>query len=416
VTITRNAATGFWEADITDRKLGRIHISLKTKRKAEADDRHAALKALMREGHADLVQQLRDRKLNIEAVTRAHRDRTPFAKLAESAWPTLGVAREEYVAWLEAKPKTAPNTVRQATTLLAAAVEHFGEDKTLDAITVDQIAKWQAELVQGTEERGPRDPESTVPAYLVRLSALFNWTQKREKRQALEMQRPMRLLANPIDRELVPTAKEGRKRFLSVEEAERLIAATPEQFKFAVRAGLFAGLRLGEMLTLRPPPFDLDLVHRLIAIQSKGDWRPKTPSSTRHIPIADDLDQSIECQIAAYASTDWMVPGLKRSDVHLSAKQFQKIFARIVEDAGLMPGRIHPNGVTYHTLRHTFASWLVMAGVDLWTVAKLLGHKDIKEVEKTYAHLAPDHLKAAIGKLGKYWRPDITPPAERRKA
>jgi integrase len=51
--------------------------------------------------------------------------------------------------------------------------------------------------------------------------------------------------------------------------------------------------------------------------------------------------------------------------------------------------------VTFHTLRHTFASHAVMAGVDLYTLAKLLGHRDITMVQR-YAHLAPDHLKAAV--------------------
>ena len=51
-----------------------------------------------------------------------------------------------------------------------------------------------------------------------------------------------------------------------------------------------------------------------------------------------------------------------------------------------------------HTLRHTFASHLVMKGVDLPTVQKLMGHSDIQST-KIYAHLAPDHLANAVDKL-----------------
>ena len=54
--------------------------------------------------------------------------------------------------------------------------------------------------------------------------------------------------------------------------------------------------------------------------------------------------------------------------------------------------------VTPHTLRHSFASWLVMKGVDLGTVQKLLGHADIT-MTMVYAHLAPDHIKAAVERL-----------------
>jgi integrase len=42
-----------------------------------------------------------------------------------------------------------------------------------------------------------------------------------------------------------------------------------------------------------------------------------------------------------------------------------------------------------------------MKGVDLYTVAKLLGHSGIKQVEQTYAHLAPDHKRNAVAKLGE---------------
>ncbi len=51
-----------------------------------------------------------------------------------------------------------------------------------------------------------------------------------------------------------------------------------------------------------------------------------------------------------------------------------------------------------HTLRHTFASHLVMNGVDLPTVKRLMGHTDI-QTTMIYAHLAPEHLSDAVNKL-----------------
>lgn len=85
-------------------------------------------------------------------------------------------------------------------------------------------------------------------------------------------------------------------------------------------------------------------------------------------------------------------------------------FARVVDRLGLNDGvRDRRQRVTFHTLRHTYASWLVEAGVDLYTVSKLLGHKSLAMTQR-YAHVGPnaqrqavqdltEHLKAPAGQL-----------------
>ena len=53
---------------------------------------------------------------------------------------------------------------------------------------------------------------------------------------------------------------------------------------------------------------------------------------------------------------------------------------------------------SFHSLRHTAASWLVMQGVDLYAVGQLLGHKTPRMTQR-YAHLSPHYMAASVGKL-----------------
>ena len=71
--------------------------------------------------------------------------------------------------------------------------------------------------------------------------------------------------------------------------------------------------------------------------------------------------------------------------------------------------------VTFHTLRHTFASHLVMAGVDLYTVSELLGHSSI-EMTQRYAHLSPDHKRMVMDRLERYFQEKGTADAIQAQA
>jgi integrase len=75
----------------------------------------------------------------------------------------------------------------------------------------------------------------------------------------------------------------------------------------------------------------------------------------------------------------------------LSARHW---FSRAVKKAGL-------TRFTWHDLRHTFASRLVMEGVDIVTVSKLLGHRSLA-MTRRYSHLSPEHEQVAVERLNRY--------------
>jgi integrase len=123
--------------------------------------------------------------------------------------------------------------------------------------------------------------------------------------------------------------------------------------------------------------------------------------------MAGQLVPIAKRHLELYASPHWMCPHPRIEDRPLDKNILGGAFLRIVEDAGLVAGARDPMGVTFHTLRHSFASWLVMAGVDLWTVAQLLGHSGIKLVEQTYGHLSPNHKRLAVDRLGTAYKLDL---------
>jgi integrase len=147
---------------------------------------------------------------------------------------------------------------------------------------------------------------------------------------------------------------------------------------------LYTGLRRDELTHLAWA--DLDFSRRILTVQAKEGWRPKD-NEVRHIPMAPrlhDLLRSLPRKDSLWVfSTIHGGPHLG----HILSRDFRKL----ARACGV-------KGASLHTLRHTFASHLVMNGTDIYTVQKLLGHSSIKTTE-IYAHLAPDFLKAAVARL-----------------
>lgn len=154
------------------------------------------------------------------------------------------------------------------------------------------------------------------------------------------------------------------------------------------RTFVLTGMRSGELVNLEWE--DLNFAQGLIHIRNKEFWQPKRRHE-RDIPIHSEL-----------------VPLLKQ---HMKEKQERSRFVfcngggRQFSENGLrralakVAKKSSFSDVTkIHTLRHTFGSQLVMQGVDLPTVADLMGHKDI-ETTMIYVHRTPDHLARSVNRL-----------------
>ena len=194
---------------------------------------------------------------------------------------------------------------------------------------------------------------------------------------------------NPVQQVKKPKADNRRIRFLSQEEAEELLKhlakSSPDMHDMALLA-LHCGPRAGEIFALTWK--DVSIEREIATFRHTKNGR------VRHIPMTKRVKEMFKARLAC-AVSDLVFPGRggkKRNEVGSS-------FARAVEKLGWNSGVDDSRQkVVFHTLRHTCASWLVMAGVPLYTVKEYLGHQQISQTER-YAHLAPDSLQQATSAL-----------------
>ncbi len=186
---------------------------------------------------------------------------------------------------------------------------------------------------------------------------------------------------NPVNE--VPFYREAEKKpkFLTKNEIDCLLENSnglhPILYTF-----LKTGVRKSELINLQWR--DVDFQRKCIKVESNENWHTKTGNS-REIPIGEDLIKILK-SLPKTSQYVFVNTNGKKYGYHLTERV--KRLAR----------RIGIEGLTLHTLRHTFISHLVMNGVDLVAVKELAGHSDIKTTLR-YAHLAPGHLRESIGKL-----------------
>lgn len=390
---------GNFEGDFRGKDLPRLHIRLKTKNRKVAEQRHDAIHKLYRQKRVELIQQLKSGDLTVErleSMVEHHEPLTPVAVVKGHSWGTVDECAERYIEWITDHVNRREGTAKSARQQLLRFRGFVVDGKTigsmdLDAVTSDMIQAYQRWMV--ADERSI----NSVSKIMTRVGALWRFVRKQEERKAQKERRAPRPVYSPVDPDMVIRDYKPRSRFLTEAELTALFAATPPSARFAVYCGAMAGLRVDEMLHLRPE-IDVDLEMGSLTIRDQDDWKPKTKRSRRTIPMAGLLLTAAKWHAEKNAANGWMMPSRQATGRPLTKTAWQKAFQPIVERAGLTYGNKTPHGVTFHTLRHTFASQAVMRGVDLYTVAQLLGDS-LQMVETTYAHLSPDHKKAAIAKL-----------------
>lgn len=183
---------------------------------------------------------------------------------------------------------------------------------------------------------------------------------------------------------------EGRDRWITKEDAERLIEAAETNPRAThlpdlIRLAVNTGMRKGEMLGLNWER--VDLRSNLIYLSAEHTKSAKR----RSIPLNDEARSALlgRARFRAQYCPDspWVFASRKGERIG----SIKHSFARACRLAGI-------KDFTVHDLRHTCAAWLVTAGASLQEIRDLLGHSTIKMTER-YAHLAPENVRNAVARL-----------------
>jgi site-specific recombinase XerD len=123
----------------------------------------------------------------------------------------------------------------------------------------------------------------------------------------------------------------------------------------------------------------------------------KNNNKTRHVPMTREAEELLKT--LRQENSVGLV--FKTRDGN-PIKQLSKTYARTIEELGFNKKITDKRQkVVFHTLRHSYASWLMMEGADLFVVKELLGHSTTAMTER-YSHLSPEHLKKTAALLNKH--------------
>jgi integrase len=400
-------AIGYRRADGLGAWIARVRIDgrYRETRLGVADD---APKPGLAKREADGATVLDFRQAQKRAIAWAARRRRIAAGIEpEQTTPgrpyTVTEAIDAYLADMQARgAKSVRETREKAQAHILPALGAIA----LGRLTRETVRDWHRALAEaprrvrgGARAVDPTDPEAmrsrraTANRILTVLKAALNHARAEGRYtgspDAWSTVKPFRAVDAP------------KVRYLTDDEARRLVNACRSDFRLIVTAALLTGMRYGEIAAMRAGDFDA-LAAILTVPRSKG-------GTARHIALTDEGCAFFARQTAGRPHDALM---FARESGGPWKRSHQIRFMREACEAA----RIVPP-VGFHVLRHTYASRLAMAGTPMAVIAQQLGHADTRMTERHYAHLGPHYVaeavRSAFGTLGIV-QPDNVAPIRAR--
>ena len=259
---------------------------------------------------------------------------------------------------------------------VAAFARHFGRSPEL--LGTEDVRAYQLHLLQR------RVSWSTFNQTVCALRFLYRTT-----------------LGRPEQLPFIPFGKRPKAlpSVLSPDEMLRLLqAARPPRDRVLLQVAYGCGLRLQELLHLRVS--DIDSARMVVHVrQGKG-------AKDRLVPLSLRLLQELRAYWKVCRPRAWLFPG-QTADGTMTASNLQRRFGRLVQQVGLT------KHCSLHTLRHSYATHLLEAGVDVLTLKALLGHASLQTTAR-YLHVSTQRLQQTPSLLDLLVlpRPTVVPAAE----
>ena len=253
------------------------------------------------------------------------------------------------------KPRIRPTTFVRLDGILETIKRHLPEQAK--AITKQTIAHY-IETRSETVKPGTVSKEMSVLKHALKLAVEWELLQ-----------------TNPATGARLPKLPVGRTKYLTPGELKAALESCPDWMRAPIAFAACTGVRRGEMLSLKW--MDVDFPNRRLYLrETKNGTLRILPLSVSAVTVLRSLPDG--------AASDLVFGEI---DANKLSQYTKRVFKRLgIPDA------------SFHTLRHTAASWMVQQGVDLYGVGQILGHKTPRMTQR-YAHLSPDYMASAVGKL-----------------
>jgi integrase len=315
-------------------------------------------------------ERLTDARLWAQHTETAIRDGR-YATKAEAQKHTVSDLVERYINdVLPRKPKIQPEYALQ----LKWWADQIG-DVLLSDLSSSLISEHRDLLCERITNRKSKISNARVNRYMAALSTAittavkeWEWIEDNPLRKVSKLKEPR-----------------GRVRYLSDEERELLLIACKESHNpdlyLTVILAMSTGGRQSEIWGLNWKC--VDLKNGFITFEETKNDEPRSVPLTGHA-----LELMMERSKVPRVDTDLVFPSRVDRQKHFD---FRRPFQMALKASQIKDFR-------WHDLRHCAASYLVMAGVDMRTVAEILGHKTMQMTQR-YTHLSPEHLKDAVAKM-----------------